>query len=107
MGESWTRIGQSLADQYISSLVIDPTNPNVLYVGGRAGVQKSEDGGQTWRAMNDGLETLNIRFIAMSPLDSRKLYAGTNGSGLYRSTDGGQTWKRMPLTPKAGPADRA
>lgn len=99
MGESWTRIGLSLADQYISSLVIDPTNPSILYAGGRAGIQKSLDGGQTWQAMNQGLETLNVRTIVMSPRDPQTLYAGTNGSGLYRSTDGAGTWARIRLTP--------
>jgi photosystem II stability/assembly factor-like uncharacterized protein len=99
--DSWTRIGQSLPDQFISSLVIHPTRPSILYVGGRAGVQKSADGGQTWQAMNQGLETLNIRTLVMSPRDPQLLYAGTNGSGLYRSTDGAATWTRIPLTVKA------
>lgn len=96
--ESWTRIGQSMGDQYVSSLVIDPTNPKTVYAGGRAGIQKSTDGGETWQPMNEGLETLNIRVIAMSLLDSQILLAGTNGSGLYRSTDAARTWTRVPLT---------
>jgi photosystem II stability/assembly factor-like uncharacterized protein len=96
--ESWTRIGRSMEDQYVSSLVIDPAAPHTLYAGGRAGIQKSTDGGETWQSMNRGLETLNIRVIAMSPLDPQTLYAGTNGSGLYRSTDGARSWARVPLT---------
>lgn len=96
--ESWTRIGQSMGDQYVSSLVIDPTNPKTVYAGGRAGIQKSTDGGETWQPMNEGLETLNIRVIAMSLLDSQILLAGTNGSGLYRSTNRARTWTRVPLT---------
>ena len=97
MADSWTRIGSSLADQYISSLVIDPTHAQTLYAGGRAGVQRSLDGGQSWESMNAGLETLNIRTIVISPFNAQLLYAGTNGSGLYRSDDGARTWKRIPL----------
>jgi len=99
--DSWTRIGQALADQYISSLVIDPSAPSVLYAGGRSGIHKSMDGGRTWQPMNEGLRTLNIRTIAMSPQDPRTLYAGTNGSGLYRSHDGAHTWTRIYLSEKA------
>lgn len=101
--DSWTRVGQSLPDQFISSLVVHPTQDAVLYVGGRAGVQRSADGGQTWQAMNQGLETLNIRALVMSPRNPQLLYAGTNGSGLYRSTDGAATWTKVPLTVKAPP----
>jgi photosystem II stability/assembly factor-like uncharacterized protein len=98
-GTSWTRIGQSLGDQYVSSLVVDPTRSGVLYAGGRAGVFKSTDGGASWSPVNTGLKTLNIRTIAMSPQDPNVLYTGTNGSGLYRTSDGAATWVRVPLTP--------
>lgn len=98
MANTWTRIGESMADQYISSLAIDPSHPEVLYIGGRAGIQKSTDSGQTWQTMNIGLETVNIRTLVISPHDPRILYAGTNGSGLYRSDDGALTWKQVPLT---------
>ncbi len=106
-GESWTRIGQSLSDQYISSLLVDPRDSQVLYAGGRAGVQKTHDGGQTWTTMNAGLATLNVRTLAMSPQDRHRLYLGTNGSGLYRSIDGGKTWASLPLMiPPASPGIR-
>jgi len=99
--ESWTRIGESLPDQYVSCIAVHPGQPTTLYAGGRAGVQKSTDGGKTWQAMNQGLETLNIRTLVMSPRDPNLLYAGTNGSGLYRSTDGSANWTRVPLTGQA------
>jgi photosystem II stability/assembly factor-like uncharacterized protein len=102
--DAWTRIGQSLTDQYISSLVIDPVNPSVLYAGGRSGIYKSLDKGRTWQAMNEGLETLNIRTVAMSPQDPQTLYLGTNGSGLYRSRDGARSWTRLHIADKATPS---
>lgn len=97
--ETWTRIGESLTDQFVSSVLIDPTDHRILYAGGRAGVFKSADAGRTWSAINEGLGTLNIRTLAMSPRDSQVLYAGTNGSGLYASADGGRTWTAVPFTP--------
>ncbi len=103
-GETWDRIGQSLADPFISSLLLHPTDPSVIYVGGPAGVWKSVDSGTTWKAAKQGIATMNIRALAMNPRNSQLLYAGTNGSGLYRSTDAGATWAAVPL--KAAPATR-
>ncbi|HJU05932.1 MAG TPA: hypothetical protein VJ692_12350 [Nitrospiraceae bacterium] len=100
MAESWTRIGESLADHYISSLSVDPIQTKTLYAGGRAGIQKSLDGGRTWTTMNTGLETTNIRAIAINPVTPNTVYAGTNGSGLYRSHDGARTWEHVPLMPE-------
>jgi photosystem II stability/assembly factor-like uncharacterized protein len=96
-GEQWERIGQSLPDPFISSIVIHPAEPSVLYIGGPKGIWKSSDSGRTWQAMNQGLATLNIRTLAMAPKNPQILYAGTNGSGLYRSTDAGATWTAVPL----------
>ena len=94
---TWFRIGESLPDQFISTIAIDPTDSQILYVGGREGVYKSEDGGEAWQPVNDGFETSNIRTIVMSPHDPKTLYAGTNGSGLYRTSNGGRQWTRIPL----------
>jgi len=96
-GEQWERIGQSLPDPFVSSIVIHPTASSLLYVGGPGGVWKSSDSGATWQAMNHGLDTLNIRALMMAPNRPQMLYAGTNGSGLYRSTDAGATWTAVPL----------
>jgi photosystem II stability/assembly factor-like uncharacterized protein len=70
--------------------------PNRIYVASRAGIHRSDDGGMTWKAMNEGLATLNVRSLAQSPVDPNVFYVGTNGSGLYRSDDGGTTWRGLP-----------
>ena len=101
-GESWDRIGQSITEPFISSIVLHPSNSSVIYAGGPAGVWESTDGGKSWQTQNAGLATLNIRALAMDPNNPQSLYAGTNGSGLYRSTDAGGTWTALPL--KAAPA---
>ena len=51
-GESWVRIGESLPDQMLSELLLDPSQVGVLYVGHREGVSRSEDGGITWETRN-------------------------------------------------------
>jgi photosystem II stability/assembly factor-like uncharacterized protein len=94
--KSWNRIGESLVDQMIMGMVLDRTRRGVLYITGRDGVHRSEDGGATWKAINNGLTTTNVRAIAQSDVNPRVFYAGTNGSGFYRSQDTGETWEPMP-----------
>jgi len=94
--KSWARIGESLADQMIISMVLDRSKKGVIYITGREGVHRSEDGGATWKVMNRGFATTNIRSLAQSQTDPKLFYAGTNGSGLYRSTDAGESWEVMP-----------
>jgi photosystem II stability/assembly factor-like uncharacterized protein len=97
MGQSWTRIGESLPDQMISALIVDRAKPGVIYVASRQGIHKSTNAAGNWQAMNQGLRSLNIRALVQSPLDANLLYAGTNGSGLYRTADGGMTWSQVPM----------
>lgn len=94
--KSWVRIGESLADQMIVTMVLDRARKGVLYLAGRDGVHRSEDGGVTWMTVNAGLVTTNVRSLVQSDIDENVFYAGTNGSGLYRSRDAGETWEPMP-----------
>lgn len=93
---SWVRIGESLQDQMIVAMVLDRARAGMMYLAGRDGVHRSEDGGRTWALSNEGLATTNIRSLAQSPMDPQVLFAGTNGSGLYKSVDGGAHWHVMP-----------
>jgi len=89
-GATWTHIG--LEDtRYISSVIVDPRNPNIVVVGvlgdpilGVAGpnktrgVYKSTDGGKTWKRTlfeeNDDLA--GISDMVADPENPRVLYAG-------------------------------
>jgi len=96
----------------IASVVIDPNNTNVVWVGTgeynsqRAigygdGVYRSEDGGKTWKNM--GLEkSEHIGRIVIDPRNS-DVYVAAQGPlwgpggdrGLYKTTDNGKTWKKI------------
>jgi len=59
------------------------------------GVMRSEDGGESWKPSNHGLNIPVARGVFL-PLETKTAYAGTPG-GLYSSDDGGRTWSHCNL----------
>ncbi len=79
----------------VTAIVVNPTNPNVVYVGtAQGGVYRSLDGGATWVALTDNALSLAIGALALAPSNPSILYVGTGeasgscdsyfGVGLYR-----------------------
>lgn len=79
----------------VSAIAVDPTDPNIVYVGGaQGGVWRSLDGGANWTPLFDAQATLAIGSLALAPSDPNILYVGTGeanlsldsffGLGLYR-----------------------
>jgi len=115
-GETWKK---TLGDNEwtgVTDIVIDPRNPDRLYaatwqrhrnvaayMGGGPGtaLYKSEDGGETWSKLSQGLPKSNMGKIglAISPQNPDILYAAIEldrrTGGVYRSEDRGMTWKKM------------
>ena len=99
-GRTWTESQVSLKGKWccgswISSVVIDPQNPNILYAGTTdangtgPGLWKSADAGVSWVNLTiDG----DISSIAIDPRNPSTIYA-SNG-WLWKSMDGGQTWAK-------------
>ncbi len=62
-----------------------------VFVGGRAGVWRSNDGGVHWHLASEGLPpNPNVRSLTAG---ATELYAATRNQGLWRSADAGQTWQ--------------
>jgi photosystem II stability/assembly factor-like uncharacterized protein len=99
---SWA--GRTLA------LAVDPTNPAIVYAGtAGGGVWKSVDGGTTWSPKSDYQRSLAIGTIAIDPLDTQRIFAGTGeyndggvgtyyGNGILFSANGGDTWSELGTT---------
>ncbi len=112
-GATWSRTLWVDADTGVSDLVIDTTNPRILYAatwqhrrrpwviesgGPGSGVWKSTDGGETWERLTEGLpETLGKVGVAVSPADPDRVWAIVEAEegGLYRSDDAGGSWERI------------
>lgn len=96
-GTTWTIAYQN--QNRIQDLRVDPNNFNIQYVGiNGIGVAKSTDGGVTWALSNNGMSPGGRVEIAVSPVNTNRLYASAQGglsgtgSDLYTSADAGATW---------------
>jgi photosystem II stability/assembly factor-like uncharacterized protein len=67
------------------------------------GLFRSNDGGITFSAINQGIEGRSILCIAIDPFASQHLLVGTD-DGLFESTDGGASWSQSDNGLRAGKA---
>jgi len=93
-GTSWHLPGQQTA--FVHSLIADPVNPDILYLGAVAGtgVLKSSDAGLTWVSRSTGLPAANAISLALDTANN-DLYLGLENSTLYKSTNDGNSWTEV------------
>src|SRR5215831_2551697 len=117
-GKTWRHLGLRDAQQ-IPAILVDPRNPNRLFVAAlghpygpntERGVFRSLDGGQTWQKVLYKDDRTGAIDLAFDPRNPQIVYAvlwqaqqgpwengaftGPN-SGLFKSTDGGTTWNAI------------
>jgi len=92
-GQSWHNISNGLADLRARTLVMDPTDPTILYVGGKGGLQKTVTAGESWFDASDGLPgAACVRTIVFDPSNTSILYVAVEDQGVFKSVDAGRTW---------------
>jgi photosystem II stability/assembly factor-like uncharacterized protein len=98
-GFNWEQVEQPdapLANR-LRQIAVDPQNDAVRYMpqpGG--GIVKSEDGGRTWRPVNNGLNNTHIALVAPHPTDPATLYAvPADGGSMFKSTNYGDNWTQL------------
>ena len=99
-GSTWTMTsgaGLGVITTPISTLAVDPSNPNTVYAGSSLqGAFKSTDGGVTFAPINAGITpspsiTPNVQGIWVDPAAPSVVFVSCNGV-LLRSSDGGSAW---------------
>jgi len=124
-GASWIPKSDSLDVMAIGSMVIDPTNSNVVYAGTGegwlnedavygGGIYKTTDFGDTWALLSSttGASVSNFRDVMKMASDpSGNIYAATKdysfdygggnytkSGGLFVSSNGGTSWTKISST---------
>lgn len=107
-GSTWVPLSDNWPTLATSSIAIDPTNRNRIFVGtgdvpGQlsrgAGMMRSEDGGATWTRLSLDSRVDGIGSIVILPNGKSTVILATIArghyayQGIYRSTDNGDTWR--------------
>lgn len=115
-GKSWEKILNRGNKAGAIDLILDPSNPNIIYAGfwevyrkpwtlesggPGSGIFKSTDGGDTWTELtrNPGLPKglVGKVGITVSPANPERVWAivEAEDGGVFRSDNGGTTWTKV------------
>lgn len=116
-GSNWEKLGLD-STEHISKILLDPSNPNIIYVAApgplwsdspHRGLYKSMDGGKSWSKILYIDSKTGCADLAIDPRNPQIIFAttwefrrtpysfnsGGKGSGLHKSMDGGKTWTKI------------
>lgn len=100
-GATWNRISDlnNLEMRGITSVAIDPANPDVIYAGTSHLPWKTSDAGKSWHSIHDGMiDDSDVFSIYVNPQAPSDVYASAC-SGIYASKNGGESWKKIAGIP--------
>jgi hypothetical protein len=115
-GGSWTPRNRGLRTDWpledpevgycVHKLVMSPVDQERLYQQNHVGMHRSDDGGQSWNEITEGLPTEFGFAAAAHPHDRESFYVipldGGHGrcmpdghAAVWRTSDGGSSWRRL------------
>ena len=101
-GQNWEPLTDGQPTLGVSAMVIDYTNPDIIYIGtgdkdadesAGMGVYKSIDGGETWAQSNTGMGMVTVKRMVQHPTFNDIILVLTK-VGIYKTTDAGQNWEQ-------------
>src|SRR5947209_11214544 len=116
VGKSWTPSLTISENTGVTDVVIDPSNPDILYAasyqrrrhvftlidgGPESAIYKSTDAGKSWKKLTSGLpkEDMGRIGLAIATHHPKTVYATIESTrragGIYVTNDGGSSWKKV------------
>ncbi len=103
-GRTWAgRMSGMTEVNFIVSLAIDQSEPDIMYAGTTGGVYRSKNGADNWVKVTEGMiafdakmasMAMGVNSLAIDPRNTRIIYAGTT-QGLFKSTNRGNNWTKI------------
>jgi photosystem II stability/assembly factor-like uncharacterized protein len=114
-GETWALQGTNeFTSAAFYRIAVHPSDPETAWAATSRGLFRTTDGGTTWRAVAQGLPTIDSNIIAatdvvINPTTPTVLYAAFFNDYVYRSTNAGDTsptWDKLGFDDSPGGATR-
>lgn len=86
-GNTWDALPKGLDNHFLRDVIVDPTNPNIVYAAGRyslenSGMFKTVNGGVTWSPMDRGYSGTTVDNLLLDRSKGKVLHAGTWSKGV-------------------------
>jgi len=98
-GAFWYTISNFTSGDKLRSLVVAPSNNNVIYAATYSEIYKTIDGGSNWINISAGLPSTSISYITVHNTNPDIMWLSMSGSSngvkVYHSTNGGNTWSNI------------
>lgn len=95
-GKYWKIVTGWQMDE-VQDVSINPKNPKQIFAVSPYGIFRSDDLGDTWKEMDQGLKAKFTSAVRFDHYHPQRVWAGTQ-KGLYYSDDSGAQWKATSIT---------
>ena len=97
-GATWQKLTGIPENVPVSSIAVDPTNTDRIYVGTAQTFYLTRDGGKNWQRRGGDLPLGNFTSILINPNNSKEIFASSaleTDGGIFFSDNSGASWKRL------------
>jgi PKD repeat protein len=92
-GNNSVSVSQPGGGDWVTPYVIDPIDPNTLYVG-NASIRKTTNGMGSWSTLFSNFGTGNVNALAVAKSNPNYIYCAKD-SQVWRTTNGGGAWTEI------------